>query len=91
MALLPANSLLYVPRQFYGLALLTSNPHSIAVIDIGEVNPWLPSPFNSIRANNFSYTIWFTGQSGWYGISSMPSNFEAMEFEGQFALYQITS
>jgi len=91
MALLPANSVLYVPQQFYGLALLTLNPHSITVTDIGEVNPWLPSPFDSIRGNDFSYTIWFIGHSGWYGISSIPSNFKAMQFEGQFALYQITS
>ena len=88
---IPTNSILYLPRQFYGLALLCSNQRGVTIVDIGEVNPWLPSPFDSIKSDNLSYTIWFSKQSGWYGLSSIPSNFKLMQFEGQFGLYQITS
>ena len=91
MTLLPAHSVLYLPRQFYGLALLTPNPHGITIVDIGEINPWLASPFNSIRGSDLSFAIWFVDHSGWYGISSIPSDFTAMQFQGQFALYQIAS
>ena len=91
MAALPKDVTLYLPRQFYGLALLVPNVQQLLLVDIGEANPWLPSPFDSITPRGLSFTIWFVGGSGWYGVHTLPLNFEAVQTQGQFVLYQIVS
>ena len=91
MSSLPRDSNLYLPRQFYGLALTVPNLRSLTLVDLGEANPWIASPFDSIASGNSSFTIWFVNGSNWYGISSLPLNFEALQTHGQFALYQIVS
>ena len=91
MSSLPRDSNLYLPRQFYGLALTVPNLRSLTLVDLGEANPWIASPFDSIASGNSSFTIWFVNGSNWYGISSLPLNFEALQTQGQFALYQIVS
>lgn len=88
---LPRDASLYLPRQFYGLALLVQNPQHLTLVDIGEANPWLPSPFESVVPNGGSFTIWFIKGSSWYGISTLPANFETLQTQGQFALYEIVS
>ena len=91
MAALPKGVTLYLPRQFYGLALLIPNVQQLLLVDIGETNPWLPSPFDSIIPGGLSFAIWFVGGSGWYGIHTLPSNFEVVQTQGQFSLYEIVS
>lgn len=89
MTLIPRSSTLYLPRQFYGLALIVPNLQNLTLVDLGEANPWVSSPFDSISYRNSAFTIWFVNGSNWYGIASLPMNFEAVRTQGQFALYQI--
>ena len=91
LATFPSNSTFYVPEQFYGFALMLPNTRNANIVNLGEVDPWIPSPFSLIRPGDQSYTIWFAGNSGWYGVSTVPSNFIASQIEGPFALYKINS
>lgn len=91
MSSLPPDAILYLPRQFYGLGLMVQNPRHLTLVDIGEANPWNPSPFESVVSDGGSFTIWFIRGSSWYGISTLPTNFETIQTQGQFALYQIVS
>jgi len=37
--------------------------------------------------NNTAYTIWWINGQGWYGISSLPSNFQEVHRSGEMAVY----
>src|SRR5438093_2994313 len=49
LATFPSNSTFYVPEQFYGFALMLPNTRNANIVNLGEVDPWIHSPFSLIR------------------------------------------
>lgn len=90
---MPPNSIVLLPAQFYGLALLQSNPHHIDFKDIGEIDSLVGnvslSQVENITSLRNVYTVWFSDPTGWYGVSHLPKNFHACLTEGEFSLFQI--
>lgn len=87
------NSIIFLPAQFYGFALLQANPHHVILEDIGEIDS-LDGNTSFEQVQNLthltgSYTIWFSHANGWYGVDSLPSNFRICLTEGEFSLFQI--
>jgi hypothetical protein len=88
ISILPSQAVLYLPMQFYGLALVLPDPRKVNLTGI-VVNSYLS--FNVISASKNAYTIWWTIPNGWYGITYMPQNFHISLNDGVFSLYRIGS
>jgi len=89
MISIPPNSTLFLGAQFYGLSYMFANPNRINISNLGIVS----SSNNSLIAISSvkgSYTIWWTTPQGWYGISSLPSDFHIWLKDGEFSIYSIT-
>lgn len=85
------NSTIYLPAQFYGLALVLPNPRHVKLRNIGEIDPsFSNTSFSQIVQFKSSYTIWLTKPNGWYGVSSLPENFHVSLNGGEFSLYVIS-
>jgi hypothetical protein len=85
------NSTIYLPGQFFGLALVLPNPQHVRLVNIGEIDPQFSTTnFNQIAPFNNSFTVWLTNPNGWYGVTSLPSNFQLAISDGGFSLYFIS-
>ncbi|MHB1907358.1 MAG: hypothetical protein ACYCQJ_00650 [Nitrososphaerales archaeon] len=85
---LHGNDTLYLAQQFYGFSLIQSNPNSIHVVFIGLVNNEENLTSLAISKSG-GYTIWWTNPTGWYGVSSIPSDLHLVMAKGTFSLYRI--
>ena len=86
---LPNNSKLYLPQEFYAFALLNPNPRNVNVTNLGQLAVLGVQGLDQINSTCNSYTLWWINGTGWYGISSLPSNFQAVKTQGDFSLYQL--
>jgi hypothetical protein len=85
LSILTSNDTLFLPGQFYSLALTLPNPRSINLISLDQVY----SEFPKLDPINSSFIVWWSRPNGWYGITSIPSNYQiAMQGE-DFSLFEI--
>ena len=88
-------SVIVLPAQFYGWALITMSRLSI-VMNVGEISPFNPYGTSSLLnqtvhalQNGASevYTLWWSPGINWYDVESLPNGFVVIERFEDFAVY----
>lgn len=88
-------SVLILPKQFYGWALV-SIEETARIVAFEELSPFSPSGVEDLLSESHKalednesavYTIWWAPDHGWYGIESLPSDFVEVERFGRLSIY----
>jgi hypothetical protein len=86
---MPSNSYLLVHNAFYGWASLSLSSIQIAPYGFENLNT-LAQELQRNTSKSAYYLIWWANSSGWFGQSSVPSEFKQVYKSGRIAIFNYT-
>jgi hypothetical protein len=86
---MPSNSHLLVHNAFYGWASLSLSSIQIAPYGFENLNT-LAQELQRNTSKSAYYLIWWANSSGWFGQSSVPSEFKQVYKSGRIAIFNYT-